>query len=362
MKKIVLFTLLSIFLSCDNLTKKESSEVKKESSTEEVPAADSDITNDEVLNEAPTETTWGTSYVNAESGLLCRDQPNGKVIHKFPYGVEVEIIQITDEQLTIVDNGKEVTGNWTEVRIDDSGNTGYVFDGFLTSMTLELDVEKIAELTPTDFIEVSNQKAILLSGKHNVYDSDLNIINQISLNSISDVHLLGVTKFERPEKKANATRKQWQDYCEWANYVKIKYKNEELILFGKNLFQIESDNTHAFNNDSIHFILASNFLKKTGTLTEELSGCAAGSYFIIKSKKEYSFVKDNTSKEEYSLFFNNNEYGSSSIHNETSKKDTIYAEVTQSFQEGVGAYKLKIFKNDGWEFIEYDKTRDYEQL
>lgn len=300
-----------------------------------------------------------TRFVTAKSGLLCRDKPHGKVIHKFAYGTEVEIIATTNQELTITDEGKKVSGYWVEVKIGNTNKSGYVFNGFLTSNThFDLDVEKIAELAPANFNKIEKTKGLLLKGTHNVYDNDLNVTEQIHINSISDVEILSVTKFERPKKRTEAKRKKWQDYCKWANYVKIIYNNRELIVFGENVYKITSNKKKKFNNSIINFLIADNFLKKTGTLTEELSGCFCGEYFLIKSEGNYSFVYDNNYKGKSSLFFLQNEYGSAGMHNTIIKKDTIFSEVSQSFQEGTGSYKLKIFKNNEWKFIEYDKVRN----
>lgn len=310
----------------------------------------------EVLKEV--ETYRYTMYVTAESGLLCRDKPHGNVIHKFAYGTEVEIVDRTNQELTITDNGKEISGEWVKVRINNTNSFGYVFDGYLTSNThFDLDVEKIAALAPANFEKHNNSKGLLLKGTHNIYDADLNVIKTIQVEKITEIKILSATKFERPKTRAKAKRDKWQDYCEWAKYVKVIYNNKELILFGEDILEIKMKEKKVFNNSNIYFIHARDFLKKTGTLTEELSGCYCGDYFLIKSNNEYSFVKSNKPNEEYVLFFMENEYGSAGIANTIIKKDTIYSKVNQSFQEGTGEYKLKIFKQDGWKYIDYDRVR-----
>lgn len=300
-------------------------------------------------------------YVIAKSGLLCRDKPNGKVIHKFPYGTEVEIIDRTDIELTINDGGKKITGNWVEVRIENSNKTGYVFDGFLKPVDY-LAPQKIAELTPSFFIKTSNSKGLLLKGIHNIYDNNLNITSQININKISEVTILSITKFERPETKKPIQENYWKEHCEWANYLKIKYKNKEIIVFGSGILQINSSKNDIYKGKNVSFVFAENFLTKTGTLLHELSGCAYVNNFLIKYNNNYSLIYNNQSREEDILTFNDNEYGSEDILNLIIKKDTIYSKVEQSFQEGIGEYKLKIFNNNhNWEFIEYDKKRDYQQ-
>ncbi len=305
--------------------------------------------------------TLNTAYVTAESGLLCRGKPNGKVIHKFAYGTEVEIIDYTDIELIITDNGEEISGNWVEVRIGTTHMTGFVFDGFLSSDTYyDLDIEKIAKLTPAHFVETFNKKGLLLNGTHTVYDKDLNSINQIILNSISEINIISVTKFERPKTKEKAKRKEWQEYCEWANYVKIKYNNQILILFGAKVLEIGSKKAFEFDNKNIHFIIAKSFLKKTGTLTEELSGCSYSNSFLIEANNNYSLVSDYESENNYNLSLAEDEGGYEELTDVVIKKDTIFSKVKQGFQEGTGEYKLKFFESNGWKFIAYDTIRDYE--
>ena len=341
MKKMYLFLLLPLlFLSFKN---------SKEKNT--------------VANYSPKKTISNQDsryYVTAESGLLCREEPNGKIIHKFTYGTLVKVIHHTDVELTITDDGKEITGNWVEVEIENTHRTGYVFDGFLAPMALfYLDVEKIAKLTPLIFKKSSNTKGLILKGTYNIYDKNLNVIKQINVNATTDVKILSATKFERPKTKDLAEREEWQDYCEWANFLKIIYNNKELIVFGENILEIKNNKKHIFKNKDIHFIEASSFLKKTGTLTEELSGCFCGDTFIIKYNREYSLVYDSDLKDKEYLFFIENEYGSESMYDIEFKNDTIFSKVSQSFQEGTGKYKLKFFKDNGWKYIIYDKTRDY---
>ncbi|QXP58988.1 SH3 domain-containing protein [Olleya sp. HaHaR_3_96] len=300
------------------------------------------------------------SYVTAESGLLCREVPNGKIIYKFPYGTEVEIIDRTDIELTITDDGKEITGDWVKVKAKNSNKTGYVFDGFLKS-AWELDPQKIAELTPSHFIKTSNPKGLLLNGIYDIYDINLNITRQININKISEVIILSVTKFDRPETR-KPIGNYWKEHCEWGKFLKIIYKNEEIIVFGRNILQVNSNEHKTYKTKKINFVFAENFLTNSRTSIHELSGCFSVNNILIKSDKNYSLIYDSESTKEDILTFFDNDYGSEHISSLIIKKDTIYSNVGQNFQEGIGEYKLKIFNNNNnWKFIKYDKKRDYQQ-
>jgi len=304
---------------------------------------------------------FSQQFVTAESGLLCRESPNGRVVGKFAYGTAVEVIEFTKERLSIVDDGKEISGFWVKVKGVSENTMGYVFNGFLTYDThYELDVEKIAQLTPAQFAVKTDNRGLILAGTHNIYDEDLNIAGELKINEISEVEINSFTLFERPKTRSESKRKQWIDYCEWANYVNIAYKGNTYIVFGSNVLEVKSESSYEFKGEPINFLEVSSFIKKTGTLTEELSGCGYGRDLLIWSNDVYSLVPDFESEEPYYLSFAENEGGYDELGKVEVKRDTLYSKVSQGFQEGTGEYKIKFFQNNGWKFIAYDVVRDYE--
>ena len=74
-------------------------------------------------------------FVIARNGLLVRDQPSskGKVLDKLEYRAEVEIIENTFIDFKVNEDGYIIPGTW--VQIDDriTGESSYVFSGFLKS-------------------------------------------------------------------------------------------------------------------------------------------------------------------------------------------------------------------------------------
>ena len=79
-------------------------------------------------------------YVSARKGLLCRKQPskNAEVIDKLKYGQEVNVIALTDKELTIYDEdmNENISGNWVGITLKTKSNDaytpyGYVFKGYL---------------------------------------------------------------------------------------------------------------------------------------------------------------------------------------------------------------------------------------
>ncbi|MFK2818967.1 SH3 domain-containing protein [Flavobacteriaceae sp. LMIT009] len=80
-------------------------------------------------------------YVNAENGLAVRENPNrgSTRLGLLDYGTVLEIIEHTNLQLDVMDNGQKLSGEWVKVRSIDAYDTfeGYVFNGFLTEEKLE---------------------------------------------------------------------------------------------------------------------------------------------------------------------------------------------------------------------------------
>ena len=79
-------------------------------------------------------------FVNAENGLTIREQPNrgSTRLGVLDYGTALELIEHTNLQLDIMDNGTKLSGEWVKVRSIDAYDTfeGYVFNGFLTQEKL----------------------------------------------------------------------------------------------------------------------------------------------------------------------------------------------------------------------------------
>ena len=80
-------------------------------------------------------------YVRAESGLIVRDKPSlesNKIFH-LPNNTMVLISKKTGINLTIIEDGKEINGEWIKIySFDNSENYGYVFDGFLSNEKPEI--------------------------------------------------------------------------------------------------------------------------------------------------------------------------------------------------------------------------------
>lgn len=81
-------------------------------------------------------------YVNAENGLVLRDQPNrgSNRIAKLEYGTQIEILERTNLKLDVMDNNEIISGEWVKIKTSNNNEplkNGYVFNGFLTETELK---------------------------------------------------------------------------------------------------------------------------------------------------------------------------------------------------------------------------------
>ncbi|MDA9015795.1 SH3 domain-containing protein [Flavobacteriaceae bacterium] len=90
-----------------------------------------------------TKTKIKSAFINAENGLNLRSSPSTKsaIIMKLDNNDKVEVIEITDVELTLKDydsNGNflgNITDNWVKIKYQENNKTfeGYVFNGYLGS-------------------------------------------------------------------------------------------------------------------------------------------------------------------------------------------------------------------------------------
>ncbi|MEM8901111.1 MAG: SH3 domain-containing protein [Bacteroidota bacterium] len=85
-------------------------------------------------------------YVMAESGLNMRNSAgtSGEKIGKLALGTEVEVVAYTGTSFTISDNGKEIKGEWVEVKARNgalANKSGFVFNGFLGEISPPVPME-----------------------------------------------------------------------------------------------------------------------------------------------------------------------------------------------------------------------------
>jgi hypothetical protein len=79
--------------------------------------------------------------VSAENGLFVRDKPNmaSNTVIKLNYGTKVNVIQKTDLNMDVLDNGEKISGQWVKINayVNFYNIEGYVFNGYLTEEELK---------------------------------------------------------------------------------------------------------------------------------------------------------------------------------------------------------------------------------
>ncbi|NQY05298.1 MAG: SH3 domain-containing protein [Flavobacteriaceae bacterium] len=88
-------------------------------------------------------TSYGQNfhYVNAENGLIVRDEPSKSAnrVGKLPYGTQVVIKEYSGNKFSIQDDGQTITGEYVLISgYDNTENiSGYIFSGYLTTERLK---------------------------------------------------------------------------------------------------------------------------------------------------------------------------------------------------------------------------------
>ncbi|MBW1294163.1 SH3 domain-containing protein [Aquimarina litoralis] len=145
-------------------------------------------------------------FVNAKSGLNVRssNKLSAKKVAKIPYGVTVEKIADTDKEMTIIDNGVEITGKWVKIKYsnypyiifketDTYEKEGYVFDGYLQAFKNKnaISISTINEAQYNDL-----KKKVLKETEKPIKINDLDSVKVLLKNRVE-----WVTQFEKEEDK-----------------------------------------------------------------------------------------------------------------------------------------------------------------
>ena len=119
---ILISTIFTIF-SCKENLKIDSTQnqVIKKDTIEEIKTVSKPTT-------PLTENHAKFKFITAESGLNFRDSPNGKVLGKFNWRDKVEYLFSTEHSQKIIDNYREIEGNWIAVKHKE--DTVYVFNHY----------------------------------------------------------------------------------------------------------------------------------------------------------------------------------------------------------------------------------------
>jgi len=192
-------------------------------------------------------------YVNADNGLLLRETPNqnSKRLDKLAYGTALEITERTNLRMDVKDNGEIISGEWVKISSKDNylnGQSGYVFDGFLTENRLN----KRFQVGFEDFtLEIDDLEASIVGDPQTTIHKSDNIDVDIEFGENLENRILRIkhhTKYKSVkvfQKHENSITIAGNDsYCDLVNW-KHYYSSWQPLKSNKkgNIFK-----TIAYNN------------------------------------------------------------------------------------------------------------------
>jgi hypothetical protein len=199
-----------------------------------------------------------------------------------------------------------------------------------------------------------NKEGLILPGEYKKYSDKIEVIGRFSISKIEKLRIIQISESKHPQTTH-------ADYCDWANYVKVIYRNDTLVLFGRNVLEITSNYDKLnLKSHKVELLIAEDFLMKTSD-TDGLTGCDEYKNLIIKSDEDsFSFIeqpaRENKSPYVHAVLYNNEGLGEE-IKKVKINNDTIILSINEIYQDGTGTYKLNIyFDKDGWKSFDTDRN------
>ncbi|SMP32476.1 hypothetical protein SAMN06265346_11531 [Flavobacterium hercynium] len=206
------------------------------------------------------------------------------------------------------------------------------------------------------------RKGILLKELIQVFDKDLNVIETIDIKEITEVEILA--KSIAMYNLAKST-----DYCLKSNFIKINYKEKELIVFGSNIYEINEKEKFDFKsekNEAFSVFSMTNF--QMGASDDVgLTGCDDFSLLIILNHKDNKYktlaIPDNQEYKSKTKFANlvHDDGSSEEIYNAKVVNDTLVMGIKIGYQEGYGSYFLKTALKDNFTKSEIADVKRFEE-
>lgn len=193
-------------------------------------------------------------YVNAENGLIIREQPNqgATKVGILDYGTPVEIIEYTDLSLDVRDSKKKVSGKWVKIKgpaVGEYFEDAYVFNGYLTKEKIERPL-KISFDAFTIFIDKLNAYAVLQ--------------NTSAIEDTSPLFKIGENK--SPENRYLKV-KYHQDYR--TIQVLQRYKNSIAVTSEKGKIQLSDFQHYTSSWKPLKLLYSNGNIFKTDELSEK---------------------------------------------------------------------------------------------
>ena len=186
---------------------------------------------------------------------------------------------------------------------------------------------------------------LFLKGEFSIFDNTLKKIGKLQITEIESTQIL-----ERSSKIYNIDGNT--DNCQKAFFVKVKFKNKDYILFGKDIYEIDNKQTfNIFNTkkEKLTLFPVKNFVM--GASDEEgLTGCDEFSILVLYNStlKLYSLIKfpkngnvdEVAFKPKYAMIIDDDRAGEK-IYKVSMTHDTLVIGIKAIYQEGGSVYNLK---------------------
>ncbi|MTH15725.1 hypothetical protein [Flavobacterium sp. LC2016-01] len=184
------------------------------------------------------------------------------------------------------------------------------------------------------------KEGILLNGQIKFYDDKLNQTGSLEIDIITKVQIL-----EKSTEQYNIEKST--DYCFKSNFIKIKYKDNDYLVFGQDIYEINQNDKHdVFFNDNLTILTIRNF--EMGASDEEgLTDCDDYDYLLVFNKQtnQYSTIgiPENQKEVRNQKFasLTHDDGSSEEIYSCKTINDTLILGIKISYQDGYGSCFLK---------------------
>jgi len=210
------------------------------------------------------------------------------------------------------------------------------------------------------------KEGLLLRGQVKLFDKKLNQVGQIQVEEITAVQIL-----EKSTERYNIGKST--DYCSKANLLKVKYKDNDYLVFGQDVYEINQNEVSDLPNNLFVVFPVTNF--EMGASDEEgLTDCDEYSYLIVFNKKTNKYLtieipdnQENIRSQKFASLIHDDGlaekiYSIKMIH------DVLILGIKISYQEGYGSYFLKTNSTDNFiksiitDHNRFDDESKYEEL
>lgn len=197
------------------------------------------------------------------------------------------------------------------------------------------------------YSEIYKVKGYILNPKIAIYDNALNLVDSLLL--VEDVAQVDI--LEKTKSMINFSEEPEFNPCPTANFLKIKYKDKNYIVYGTDIYQVIKEDV-CNSKKKISVLTLSNF--SVGASNDDgLTGCDDYKPLLILDNNSYYKI-DSDRKDAYYTLKNNldffylisDESASEEFKTISLNNDTIKIKIHADYQEGSADYDLNIVKKN----------------